>query len=75
MRWSDVGDRALLSASRSNPDAFAAFYERYETAVVGYMLRRTRSAETAVDLASDVFASARGCASIPLDGGETRVDA
>jgi len=58
MRWSEVGDGALLSASRSNPDAFGAFYDRYEWAVVGYMLRRTRSAETAVDLASEVFASA-----------------
>jgi RNA polymerase sigma-70 factor (ECF subfamily) len=62
MRWSEVGDGALLSASRSNPDAFAAFYDRYETAVVGYMLRRTRSAETAVDLASEVFASALAAA-------------
>ena len=35
-----------------------AFYRRYEPAVIGYMLRRTRSAELAVDLASEVFAEA-----------------
>jgi RNA polymerase sigma factor (sigma-70 family) len=34
------------------------FYRRYESAVIGYMLRRTRSTEVAVDLASEAFARA-----------------
>lgn len=58
MRWSDASDEALLAASRSHADAFAAFYDRYETAVVGYMLRRTRNVEVAIDLASETFAAA-----------------
>ena len=34
------------------------FYRRYESAVIGYLLRRTGNTELAVDLASDVFAEA-----------------
>ena len=48
----------LLAASRREPDAFMVFYRRYESAVIGYMLRRTRSTEVSVDLASEVFARA-----------------
>ena len=55
---SDATDAALLAASRTQPDAFMAFYVRYESAVIGYMLRRARNAELAVDLASEVFAEA-----------------
>ncbi len=58
MRWSDADDAALLAASRSEPDAFMVFYRRYESAVIGYMLRRTGNTELAVDLASEVFAEA-----------------
>lgn len=58
MRWSEASDEALLSATRSHADAFAAFYDRYETPVIGYLLRRTRNVEVAVDLASEVFAAA-----------------
>jgi RNA polymerase sigma-70 factor, ECF subfamily len=58
MRWADATDASLLAASRSEPDAFMAFYERYEVPVVGYLLRRTRDTELAVDLASETFAAA-----------------
>ena len=58
MRWSDASDEALLRATRSEPDAFAELYDRYETALVGYLLRRTGNVEVAVDLASEVFAAA-----------------
>jgi RNA polymerase sigma-70 factor (ECF subfamily) len=58
MRWSQATDAALLSATRSEPDAFMAFYERYETPIIGYLLRRTRDTELAVDLASETFAAA-----------------
>jgi RNA polymerase sigma factor (sigma-70 family) len=57
MRWSEASDATLLSASRSHPDAFMVFYERYESAVIGFMFRRTRNTEVAVDLASEVFAA------------------
>lgn len=53
MRWSEAGDGALLSASAKHPDGFMAFYQRYEPAVIGYLLRRTRNRELAVDLASE----------------------
>jgi hypothetical protein len=46
----DISDGELLAASSSRPDAFAAFYDRYETAVVGYFTRRTGDPEVAADL-------------------------
>lgn len=55
-----ASDAELLAASRSNPDAFAAFYDRYERSVVGYFARRTGEAEVAADLAAEVFAAALG---------------
>jgi len=58
MRWSDASDEALLAATPSDADAFAEFYDRYETPVLGYLLRRTRNVEVAVDLAGEVFAAA-----------------
>jgi RNA polymerase sigma factor (sigma-70 family) len=51
-------DAELLAATRRDPDAFAAFYDRYERAVVGYLARRTNDAELAADLTAEVFASA-----------------
>ena len=58
MGWSECSDEALLHATRSDPDAFAELYDRYETALVGYLRRRTGNVEVAVDLASEVFAAA-----------------
>lgn len=58
MRWSDASDDALLAATRSDADAFAAFYDRYETPVLGYLLRQTRNIDVAIDLAGEVFAAA-----------------
>jgi RNA polymerase sigma-70 factor (ECF subfamily) len=57
MRWSEASDEALLRATRSDPDAFTALYDRYESAVIGYLLRRTGNVEVAVDLASETFAA------------------
>ena len=42
-------DAQLLGSLGTDPGAFAVFYDRYETAVVGYFLRRTRDAELAAD--------------------------
>jgi RNA polymerase sigma factor (sigma-70 family) len=71
VRWSEASDAALLSASRSDPDAFMAFYERYESAVIGYMFRRTRNTEVAIDLASEAFAAALAAAHRYRATGET----
>jgi len=48
----------LLAGTAADPDAFAAFYRRYERLILGYLLRRTRNPEVAADLAAEVFASA-----------------
>lgn len=58
MRWSRATDAELLAATRSDPEAFGEFYDRFETAVVGYLRRRTGDVELAVDLAGEVFATA-----------------
>jgi len=57
-----MSDRELLAAARSDPDAFAAFYDRYETPVVGYFMRRTGDPEVAADLTGEVFAAVLGSA-------------
>jgi RNA polymerase sigma factor (sigma-70 family) len=62
MRWSACDDETLLSATPRDGDAFAEFYDRYEGAMVGFMLRRTGNIEVAVDLASEVFAAALAAA-------------
>jgi RNA polymerase sigma factor (sigma-70 family) len=51
-------DAVLLAGTRADPDAFAAFYRRYERLILGYLLRRTRDPEIAADLTAEVFASA-----------------
>lgn len=43
----EASDGELLAATRSRLEAFAAFYDRYETAVIGYFTRRTGDPEVA----------------------------
>ena len=62
MDFDEASDGELLAASRSQPDAFAAFYDRYERALVGYFARRTGDAEVAADLTAEVFAAALAAA-------------
>jgi RNA polymerase sigma factor (sigma-70 family) len=62
MGHEEVPDGELLAMSSSQPEAFAAFYDRYETAVVGYFTRRTRDPEVAADLTAEVFAAALSAA-------------
>jgi RNA polymerase sigma factor (sigma-70 family) len=50
-------DAELLARSRRIPECFAAFYDRYELAVVGYFARRTGDPEVAADLTAEVFAA------------------
>ena len=58
----EASDGELLAATRSRPEAFAAFYDRYETPVVGYFTRRTGDPDVAADLTAEVFAAALGAA-------------
>ena len=51
-------DEELLIASRTDAQAFAAFYDRHVHAVAGYFALRTRSAEVAADLTAETFAAA-----------------
>lgn len=57
-----VSDAELLAAARSDADAFASFYDRYEAPIVGYFMRRTGDAELAADLTAEVFAAALAAA-------------
>ena len=58
LAFDDCSDAVLLAGTRADPDAFAAFYRRYERLVLGYLLRRTGDPELAGDLAAEVFAAA-----------------
>ncbi len=51
-------EQALLSAARSDPQAFARFYRRFEQPVLGFFMRATGRAELAADLTAETFASA-----------------
>jgi RNA polymerase sigma-70 factor (ECF subfamily) len=57
-----ANDAELLAAARSDPDAFAAFYDRYELKLAGYFARRTGDPEVAADLTAEVFAAVLGAA-------------
>ena len=54
----DVSDVELLAACRSDPDAFAVFYRRYERLVAGWLVRQCRRPDLAAELTAEVFASA-----------------
>jgi len=47
-----------LRRSRREPEAFADFYEEHSEALLGYMVRRVRDAEVALDLTAESFAEA-----------------
>jgi RNA polymerase sigma-70 factor (ECF subfamily) len=55
---SAASDAELLLQTPSHPDAFGAFYERYERRVLAFFWRRTRRADLAADLTAEVFAAA-----------------
>jgi RNA polymerase sigma factor (sigma-70 family) len=58
MPFERSSDAVLLSNARTNRRAFAAFYDRYERAIAGYFMHRTRNADLAADLTAEVFAAA-----------------
>ena len=51
-------DAKLLAASRNDPTAFRALYDRYAEAIHSYLRRRTRDEEAARDLTAETFAQA-----------------
>lgn len=51
-------DEQLLAATKRDPAAFGAVYERHAPAVLAYLRSRTRSTEQALDLTAEVFAAA-----------------
>jgi RNA polymerase sigma-70 factor (ECF subfamily) len=53
-----ASDEDLLEATPRDPEAFGAFYLRYEQRVLAYFLARTGDAEVAADLAAETFAAA-----------------
>ena len=55
-------DAELLLGAREDPAAFVAFYDRYETAIVGYLKRYVRDPEVVADLTAEIFAKALGAA-------------
>jgi RNA polymerase sigma-70 factor (ECF subfamily) len=52
------GDDELLRRTPKEPEAFGEFYARHETAILGFMLRRTGEPELAADLTAETFAAA-----------------
>lgn len=61
-RWESESDDRILAAAAREPAAFAAFYRRYERAMLTFFRRRTGDAELAADLTAEVFAAAlRAC--------------
>ena len=62
VRPHERSDAELLGSIQSDPGAFTAFYDRYETAIVGDFLRRTKDVELAADLTAEVFAAALSAA-------------
>ncbi len=58
MRPSTVSDEDLLALSSEDPEAFGAFYDRFEAEVLGFFWRATRRADLAADLTAEVFAAA-----------------
>lgn len=53
-----LSDAALLATVNDQPEAFGAFYERHAEAVLSYLLRLTANEDAALDLTTEVFATA-----------------
>ena len=51
-------EEASLTAARSDPDAFTAFYRRFERPLLGFFMRATGRPDVAADLTAETFARA-----------------
>jgi RNA polymerase sigma-70 factor (ECF subfamily) len=54
--FEELSDAQLLVASQSDPDAFAALYDRWAQPLLAYFARRVRDAEVAADLTAETLA-------------------
>ena len=54
----EPSDTDLLTACRADPEAFGLFYRRHVSAVLRFLLARTRRAEVAADMCAETFARA-----------------
>lgn len=63
-RYATLNDGQLLALSVEDPDAFGAFYDRFEAEVLAFFMRATRRSDIAADLTAEVFASALSSASL-----------
>jgi RNA polymerase sigma-70 factor (ECF subfamily) len=68
----DDGD-LLRRAARRDSEAFSVLYLRYETVLVGYLVRKTRDPELAADLTAETFAAAVLVADTFRDEGQSAV--
>jgi RNA polymerase sigma-70 factor (ECF subfamily) len=57
-RYSTLSDAELLELTVDDPDAFGAFYDRFEEELLAFFMRATRRADLAADLTAEVFAAA-----------------
>jgi hypothetical protein len=53
-------DTLALVAAQTDPEAFAAFYRRNSSRVIGFYYRRTLCSHTSAELAAETFAQALG---------------
>lgn len=56
--FSKLSDDELLAATREQPEAFGAFYERHAAGVLAVLVRLTGDRDVALDLTAEVFAAA-----------------
>jgi RNA polymerase sigma factor (sigma-70 family) len=57
-RHSTLSDDQLLELTVADPDAFGAFYDRFEEELLAFFMRATQRADLAADLTAEVFAAA-----------------
>jgi RNA polymerase sigma factor (sigma-70 family) len=62
--YTTLGDNELLELSVEDPDAFGAFYDRFEEELLAFFMRATQRAELAADLTAEVFAAALASAGL-----------
>jgi RNA polymerase sigma factor (sigma-70 family) len=62
--YSTLSDCELLELSVEDPDAFGAFYDRFEEQLLAFFMRATQRAELAADLTAEVFAAALASAGL-----------
>jgi RNA polymerase sigma factor (sigma-70 family) len=63
-RYQRLSDSELLELTVEDPDAFGAFYDRFEEDLLAFFMRATRRADLAADLTAEVFAGALSSAGL-----------